>query len=143
MDLRVSLDHITRTHHALLRAELPVLDRLLADAPQGLAVSWRQLSTLLQEHMAKEEHAIFPLIRSIELGGDSAGSLLTAAMRSMSFEHARVTALEQAVRARLEEAGPHRERLEAVLDDLQMHATLEEEVVFPAALARAEELGLA
>ena len=49
--------------------------------------------------MAKEEQAMFPLIRPVEIGDDPTGPLL---------------------------------------DDLQMHATLEEEGVFPTALARAE-----
>lgn len=135
MDLLASLDHITRTHHALLRAELPVLDAALADAPRGLALLWRRFSALVQDHMAKEEQVIFPLVRSVA-HGESVPSL-PAALDTMTFEHAQVTALENALRERLDEAGPHRARLEALLDDLQMHAALEEEVVFPAALAQA------
>lgn len=135
------IDHILDTHHALLHRELPVLDAALRDAPPSLAQPWRQLSYLLQDHLMKEERILFPVIRQLVETGALVHCGVEGPIRQMNHEHAMITQLEATLRQQLPQAGEHEEKLRMVLDDLQVHAALEEDELFPAALARAHALG--
>ena len=71
------IDHILNTHHAYLKSELPrleaMLEKILAkhserhgDVLSALADTFRPMHEELDGHMMKEEHILFPLIRSLE-----------------------------------------------------------------------------
>lgn len=135
------VDHILETHHALLHRELPVLDAALRDAPGPLARPWRTLSGLLRDHLMKEEQILFPVIQRLMASGQLVHCGVEGPIRQMSHEHALITGLESTLRGHLALAGEHEDRLRMVLDDLAVHAALEERELFPAAIAQAHALG--
>jgi regulator of cell morphogenesis and NO signaling len=148
-------DHIVATHHYWLREELPRLTALadkVCDAHAARAPFLRRLSAIvadlaadLELHMQKEELVLFPAIASLERGGpadgisgpvavmeddhDHAGALL-AELRELTGDYVvpawgcrSVQALYQGLR-----------ELEA---DMHVHVHLENNVLFPRALALA------
>lgn len=120
-------EHIVDTHHALLRRELPRVQRAL---PPGSALrrAWDELVGFLDQHMMKEEQILFPQIGVLERTG-SVGCL-AGAMMQMNYEHVVITAIEQRVR-QLAQTSELREDIEFVLDDLAIHACLEDDELFP------------
>jgi iron-sulfur cluster repair protein YtfE (RIC family) len=137
LDLTATLDSVTSTYHALLQSELPALDAALAGTPPVLSHPWRELSSLLRDHVAKEEQLLFPMVRSLARGGIPDGVGLEGLVRQMNFEHACVKPLAAQVRANADLAGAAQDRLVAVLDGLAELVALEDDGVFPAVLALA------
>lgn len=156
-------DHIEKVHHAYLKQELPRLEfltRKVADAherhhPQlhQLREVYRSFASDLLDHMRKEERVVFPLCRRLDRGEipviDSGCSLSTA-IDVLSDEHSQAGhALEifrrltdgyaappdacNTYRAMLDSLS----RLEA---DMRQHVHLENNVLFPAALAAVRAL---
>ncbi|QNN24061.1 iron-sulfur cluster repair di-iron protein [Planctomycetales bacterium ZRK34] len=84
MALTELCDHIEQTHHAYLKTELPRLDAMThkvaavhgADEPRlvELRETFIRFRDELMMHMQKEEHVLFPIIRSMESGDLSAGA---------------------------------------------------------------------
>ncbi len=138
MDL---IDHILETHHALLHRELPVLDAALNGTPDAMSTPWRTLSHLLRDHLMKEERILFPVIQQLVESGELVHCGVQGPINQMNHEHAIITALEATLRENIQLAGEHEEKLRMVLDDLAVHAALEEDELFPAAIARAHALG--
>lgn len=78
--LRELIDHILDTHHVYLERELPrietTLDKVLmvhgAKHPElrELSANFRALRAELEDHMAKEEQILFPMIQSLEASRD-------------------------------------------------------------------------
>lgn len=134
MHLSNTIDRILDTHHALLHAELPEMDRAFASCAPALRGPWRVLSTLLAEHLMKEERILFPTIKQLEAGGPGMGCGLAGPIRQMQHEHGLIEDLEGNVRAHAHLAGALQPRLIALLDDLVKHAHLEDTALFPAAL---------
>lgn len=152
--------HLTDTHHALLRAELPRLEALTAEAirtagPHQEAL--RQSGELLARFAAKmlahldyEEQVVFPLVETIERGGPDA----EAAYRQLAGQASELEAAHVGTGAELDEL--HRicdlvpapsdaepllaELLEAyarVITDTHTHVSLENDVLMPGALGMA------
>ena len=83
------IDHVLAVHHAYLREELPALDQLAnkvatvhgARHPElvELAATVTELRADLEPHMAREELALFPMIRQLVAGDGATASNPTAA----------------------------------------------------------------
>jgi len=157
--------HIQSTHHAFTREQLAHLDIMLerlvrrhAEARPELA-EIRSLYNALRDdlipHLMKEENILFPYIEALEKHSREGASLPAACFGSidhpiaqMESEHEAVTGLLQQLRHTTQAYTPppdactsYRiamlalERLEA---DLLRHIQLENEVLFPQALAMAQ-----
>lgn len=90
--------HIEQTHHAYLKKELPSLLLLLRKVADRHGKTHPELAELVRvfepfaadmfEHMAKEEHVLFPAIRAVEQSaGATGGHGLTAPIACMEHEH--------------------------------------------------------
>lgn len=160
------LDHILGVHHTFVKRELPRLVQLMdkvnrvhganhADTIPEMAAIWKGVAFDLEQHLAKEEEILFPMIRALERGGASGGhgaggghcGGVGAPMRVMEWEH--------------EEAGKQLDRMRTLANgyvppadacgswralwsgldeferDLHMHVHLENYVLFPKARALA------
>ena len=157
MTLTELADHIEATHHAYLKADLPILveqaDRVALrhgerDARLPLvAETVRALASDMLNHMTKEEHILFPLVRALENDGlrpSHCGSIANP-IRQMESEHsdagcavARLRELTEGFLASEDACNTHRAllaglaRLEA---DLHQHVHKENNVLFPRAIA--------
>ncbi len=141
------VDHIVYTFHEPLRTELPRLESIardLRDASAGETVSELLLTFLnlrgeLEDHMAKEEEILFPMIRR----GD--GIMADGPIRMMEDEHEGAVA---ALRRLRELAGGYRlsdddqdgpraalwQGLAALEKIMHEHIYLENDILFPRAL---------
>jgi len=157
--------HILDTHHVFTREQLAHLDIMLERLTRRhgearpelheIQAIFQDLRDDLLPHLLKEENILFPYIEALEQH-QSAGSPLPAAcfgvidnpLRQMESEHAAVTGLLQKLRqATADHALPadacasHRIALQALENleaDLLRHIHLENEVLFPQALALAQ-----
>lgn len=139
------IEHILTRYHASHRAELPELLRLAsrveerhaghAQRPAGLHEALQELAGALEEHMAKEEQILFPLMRH---GGHPMITAPISVMRGEHDEHgerlARIEALTHGLQAP-EDACPTWRALYAglrkLIDDVHDHVHLENNVLFP------------
>ena len=150
-------DHIESTHHRYLHAELPEVDALaakvrgvhgerhpeLADVHRVVA----ELAADLEPHMLKEERILFPAIRALARGAAHEFPFGTVRnpIRMMSVEHDRAGELLAELRAVTagyavpdDGCASYRslyERLEQLETDTHRHIHLENNVLFPAAIA--------
>lgn len=152
------IGHLTSSHHALLRAELPRLAALTAEAARtpGPHQAWlRQSATRLARfaadmigHLDHEEQVIFPLILAIERGGpeaDAARRALRGQLAALEMAHVGTGAeldelhrICDTVPAQADAEPVLAELLEAyarVITDTHAHVVLENEVLLPRALA--------
>lgn len=143
------IGHILASYHDKHRRDLPELIRLAArveavhrdhpDCPHGLAAALRDTLAELELHMQKEEQILFPMIgRGM---GRAAGGPISV-MNSEHDEHGeRLRRLEQLAHNfelppgacntwRATYSGVH-----ALVDDVMEHIHLENNVLFPRALA--------
>ena len=149
-------EHIEATHHAYLHAELPELVALAAKVASvhaerhpelgEVGVLVNELAADLEPHMLKEERILFPAIRAL-LAGTRAFPFGTVRnpIAMMSIEHDRAGDLLAALRAatvgyRVPDDGcaSYRalyERLAHMEADTHLHIHLENNVLFPAAVA--------
>jgi regulator of cell morphogenesis and NO signaling len=139
------LDHILARYHARHREELPDLIALarkvervhhdVPEAPLGLADALGRITADIDAHMQKEEHVLFPAMRSGHAGG------LSAPIGVMRGDHARhtddIAKLEALTRGfnLPEGACGSWQRLYAGVsgfcNELQEHMRIENEVLFP------------
>lgn len=141
MDAVALTQDILDTHHALLHRELPRLNQVFSrgDLPAKLAEPWAKLHRLLSDHLAKEELILFPSVRALATTGSSDGCAPDGPIMQLHVEHRQIAALSDQIRAASSYAGPDRDALLRLLDDLHTHAAKEDEQLFPAALALMEE----
>jgi regulator of cell morphogenesis and NO signaling len=150
------VDHIERTHHDYLRAELPRLSGLLEKVVRAHGDNSPYLHTLrdtfepfradLEQHMAKEEKVLFPWIRRNEATGTGGVSLasLGSPIAVMEAEHEDAGAALEEFRALTNgyvapptACGTFRALLDALAtleQDMHRHVHLENSVLFPRAL---------
>lgn len=154
--------HIVTTYHDPLRQEMPRLEGMAArvarvhgaKAPQLLPrieAIVGELSADLNEHMRKEELVLFPAIRAIERGA-AAGIPLAQPIRVMESEHDRAGELLFELRRLTqgyvapEWACATARALYQGLSELEaamhVHVHLENNVLFPRALAFADDVAL-
>ena len=144
-----AVDEIERTYHASHRRELPALVELAtkvervhgerAECPRGLAEHLRALHDELEQHMLKEERVLFPLIR------EGLGFQCAAPIRVMEQEHEDAAGALRRTRALTGDLVAPAcacttwralyARLEVFERELMEHAGLENNVLFPRALA--------
>jgi regulator of cell morphogenesis and NO signaling len=150
-------DHIEATHHAYLHQELPELRALAAkvrDVHVGRHAELAQVSALVDElvadlepHLLKEERVLFPAIRQMAAGPEHDRPFGTVAnpIRMMVLEHDRAGELLAQLRDVSAEyavpddaCGSYRSlygRLAHLEADTHRHIHLENNVLFPAAIA--------
>jgi regulator of cell morphogenesis and NO signaling len=148
--------HIEATHHRYLHSELPELGTLAVKVagvhreghPELVAVGRlvAELGAELEPHMLKEERVLFPAIRAL-VGGvrEFPFGTVRNPIRMMSLEHDRAGELLAELRATTDDyrvpddgCASYRslyERLERLEADTHRHIHLENNVLFPAAIA--------
>jgi len=157
------IDHIIEKHHGFLWKDLPrlatILDKLIeADGPKH-SDSLRALSGLytglqqeLEQHMAKEENILFPLIRQMEEAHTGRamppGMPVIGPIQAMEMQHKatgnallqmrQITAGYQAPEDACLTYRTLLQGLESVEVDLHEHLHLENNILFPRALALAD-----
>ncbi len=140
------IGHILARYHDTHRRELPELLRLAArvgaapcrprhGAGRSAAPRWQELASALDEHMAKEEQILFPLMMQ---GGHP---MIASPIGRMRFEHdehgERLARLEELTHglALPEDACPTWRALYAglrkLIDDVHEHVHLENNLLFP------------
>jgi len=137
MDISALAQHILDTHHVLLKKELPRIDAALRlqNAPPSVLQPWSELRVLLESHLMKEEVILFPNILALARGENVVGCGFSGPIAQMNHEHNIIAQLEADLRAALPDAGDEADAIEAMLDDLAVHARREDEELFPAVLA--------
>lgn len=147
--LRSLVDHIVAHYHQQLRVSLPRIESLgqsLADASADDAAAtaaelldvFRGLRVELEDHMAKEEHILFPMIS----GGQ--GFMADGPIAMMEAEHA---AADEAIQILHDLTDGYRpasdastecvalwRELERFAQEMHEHIYLENEILFPRAL---------
>jgi regulator of cell morphogenesis and NO signaling len=139
------IEHILARYHETHRSELPELLRLAArveerhaanaQVPAGLHAALQELAAALDEHMAKEEQILFPLMLH---GGHPMIHAPISVMRGEHDEHgarlARIETLTHGLQLP-EEACPTWRALytglRKLIDDVHEHVHLENNVLFP------------
>lgn len=146
------IDHIVERYHEVHRRELPALIDLAREvetSPPGHAALPAELSRLLQTmrlelemHMCKEEHIVFALIKEGE--GPLIASTIEMMMLDHEAHHDMLRQLESLTAgcAPSDDADPTRHALYSglrkLIDDLIAHIDLENNVLFPRFLNRAD-----
>jgi len=160
------IDHIVKTHHGFLRKQLPRIAELFEKVTRAhgerhgkilerLQRVFASLRDDLDAHLAKEE-ALFPYIRSVEVcanaRGDRLGALRTEvqnSIRQLVCEHDRAgLALAELARITSNYLAPTDARptfaelyeaLQKLQTDLHEHVHLENNILFPKAVALAQD----
>lgn len=142
------VDFIERRYHAGLRADLPVLielarkvERVHRDkptCPRGLTSHLEYMAEAIDDHLAKEEQVLFPIVRA------GRGRMAACPVQVMESEHEdhgrsleRLKELTGGFRAPAEACGSWNALytgLARLTDELVEHIHLENNVVFPRAL---------
>jgi regulator of cell morphogenesis and NO signaling len=149
-------DHIEKTHHAFMKAELPRLIEMagrVARKHGGRDARLQEVATIVAalademlNHMQKEELILFPIIRQLEAGppnGFHCGSIANP-IRQMEVEHesaggalVRLRALTDGFKPDGEACNTHRVLLAGLAEveaDLHRHVHKENNVLFPRAV---------
>lgn len=142
------VDFIERRYHAALRADLPVLielarkvERVHADkptCPRGLTSHLEHMNEAIEDHLAKEEQVLFPIVRA------GRGRMAACPVQVMEREHEdhgrsleRLKELTASFRVPAEACASWTALytgLARLADELVEHIHLENNVVFPRAL---------
>jgi regulator of cell morphogenesis and NO signaling len=148
-ELPAVIEHILQRYHEPLRRELPVLiasaraveadNQAQPSCPHGLATHLEQVQLSVESHLQKEERILFPLI----LGGRGANAHIP--IKVMMDEHGdhlanlkRTIALTQGFALPSDASQAWRDlyaALRRLEQDLCDHIALENEILFPRALA--------
>ena len=133
MEVAELITHILDTHHAPLKAAMPSIDaRLEAQgAPDRLMKPWRSLKLVLEEHLNKEENFFFPNVLAVVGGEPAHAPAFEGPLAQMAHEHQQIRSLQEEVRDNLDAAGDVRADLLALIEDLDVHATREDDDLFP------------
>ncbi|EKM0361828.1 iron-sulfur cluster repair protein YtfE [Cronobacter turicensis] len=143
------IDHIIVRYHDRHREQLPVLilqatkvERVHADkpgVPKGLAKYLSMLHEELTSHMMKEERVLFPMIKQ------GMGSQATGPISVMESEHDEAGELLEVIKHTTNNVTPPPEActtwralyngINELIDDLMNHISLENNTLFPRALA--------
>jgi regulator of cell morphogenesis and NO signaling len=151
--------HIVETHHGYMKTQLPRLEAMLqkivdahsarhSDVLAPLAATYRAMKEELDGHLLKEEMILFPLIRALESGFERrnfyCGSVQNP-IRMMVMEHdsaggalARMRQLTASYTPPPDACNTFRAfyfELAAMEADLHQHIHLENNILFPRAIA--------
>ncbi|MDH3583298.1 MAG: hemerythrin domain-containing protein [Phycisphaerae bacterium] len=151
-------DHIVATHHAYLRQQIPRLKELIERARADGRDEGTQLRAIhelfdpfmaeVELHMQREEELAFPMIRQLEKAledGGVYGGGLDVSIMDLRHDHAEATRVLGVFRALTDDyaipgtaSDVYAElmtELEALEIDMIEHTRLENEVLFPRAIA--------
>lgn len=149
-------DHIEAVHHRYLHEELPALDALATKVAEVHGARHPELTDVrrlvselcadLEPHLLKEERILFPAIRALTAGTrDFPFGTVRSPIRMMSLEHDRAGELLAELRTTTnaydvpaDGCASYRmlyERLAHLEADTHRHIHLENNVLFPAAIA--------
>ena len=157
--LDVQCVDIVERYHAALHRSLPKIRDELAevcgtgasDALREVRLAFSDLSDLIEGHLAKEEHLLFPALEALAAADRETGRrpqttfvTILHPIRLMETEHRRIElALQQVFDLALEIAEPESlmpgwrrclSELARLQSDLTEHHRSEDEILFPAAL---------
>lgn len=158
MDVADLVDHIERTHHAYLHAELPRLDALaqkVAGVHGGthpelieLLADIKELRDDLEPHLAKEETVLFPILRQLSETDAAPSAAPSRPIAVMTAEHETTGALLERIRTRTngftvppDACTSYRQLYTGLADleaDTHLHVHKENNVLFPAVLGETE-----
>ena len=153
------MQHIVVRHHAYLRKELPLMERLIARVRETrgradantlapLEKVFRFFKRELENHLRREEEVLFPLIRQLETASISGAKLprfpfgpIANPIGIMEEDHdaerrqmQKMLVLTGNYTGPAEAANVFRslfERLEALESDMRLHVHLEDHILFP------------
>lgn len=153
--------HIVVRHHAYLRKELPLMERLVARVRETrgradvntlapLEKVFRFFKRELENHLRREEEVLFPLIRQLETASNSGAKLprfpfgsITNPIGIMEEDHdAEGRQMQKMLVLTGNYTGPAEtanafhslfRRLEALASDMRLHVHLEDHILFPRA----------
>jgi regulator of cell morphogenesis and NO signaling len=154
------IDFIVSTHHAYVRSAMPAIARHLAKLGEvhgsrhpelaRVAAYFQQIVADLSQHMAKEEHVLFPYVRDLAEAGDTCGrthspfGTVANPIRMMEREHQEVGDALRLIRELTRGyVAPDdgcttyaitMAELHQFERDLHRHVHLENNVLFPAAM---------
>src|SRR5262245_9694419 len=154
------VDHIVSIHHAYVRQAMPTIARYLAKLVEvhgarhpelsRVEAHFARLSSDLAQHMLKEEHVLFPYVRDLAAGGSgqclpSPFGTVENPIRMMRREHREAADEMEAIRTLTGGYVPPADgcttynvclaELRRFEDDLHRHVHLENNVLFPKAIA--------
>ena len=160
------VDHILRVHHAFLRKQLPRIAELFEKVVQAygerdgntlerLQRVFTSLRNDVDAHLAREEEILFPYIRSVEVcanaRGDRLGTLradVQSSIRQLVCEHdraglalAELAGITSNYLAPTDACPTFTELYDALRElrtDLRRHVHLENNILFPKAVALAQ-----
>lgn len=159
--MRDVIAHIQQRYHQPLRDELPRLSLMLAKVVQRhgermpdvllpLQSTFEQFHDELLEHMAKEDQGIFPAISALESGASGSPAVsqwLKDPLEMLVADHAGAETALARMRQLTDSYTPPADAcptfrglyygLAELERDMQIHIHLENEILFPRALARA------
>ncbi|MFN8061313.1 MAG: iron-sulfur cluster repair di-iron protein [Vicinamibacterales bacterium] len=154
--LGVLIGHIVATYHEALREELPRLRQMVARVREAhrdkapllldrLEATVTEVADDLRDHLHKEELVLFPAIERLALGRGDLRMPIEMPIAAMEHEHARLDALLKAMRELTAGYTPPAwacatcralfEGLASLERELHAHVHLENNVLFPRALA--------
>jgi regulator of cell morphogenesis and NO signaling len=154
------IDHIITTHHAYLRHELPRLSGLVQKVAgvhgsthpelNGVLLTFSTMGGELTAHMVKEEGALFPAVKGLEVGGTAVdgGSADSTTLHMLEDEHEAVGQALATIRSLTRDFVPppgacnsYRAMLDGLNDlerDTHQHIHKENNVLFPKVAALRE-----
>lgn len=98
-----------------------------------LAAPWAHFVEGMTDHMKVEEQVVFPAIRALALGQDPGSRDFEAPLHEMQFELDEIATIADALRSAAQEAMDLEDDLLELLDELDVHAQKEQDVLFPVA----------
>lgn len=155
-------DHIVDKHHQYVAASIPVLDELTAKVARvhgerhpelvRIAQHYHAVARELEGHMQKEEYVLFPYIRQMTAAKQTGQPIPTPMfgtiqnpIRMMESEHEAAGSGMEAIRALSSDYTPPVDactsyrvlfaKLQEFEQDLHRHVHLENNILFPAAVA--------
>lgn len=163
MDLAQLVDHLETTHHQYLHDELPRLSALAAKVVgvhgdrhpelRHVQQAYEALRSDLEPHLMKEERVLFPMVRQLAAATTSPSfhcATLTNPIRVMLTEHDRAGELLAQLRTATGDHLPPADACASYRDlyasfalleaDTHLHIHKENNVLFPAVVAKEQEL---
>jgi regulator of cell morphogenesis and NO signaling len=153
--LHALIDHVVETYHERLREDLPRLQVFAGKARRAhgareesfhrVGEALDQLSAELIDHMRKEEMVLFPAVRLLEAGDGRQAAWIAAPVTMMELEHEHAGALLEELRAATHgyvvpewtcaTVRALYQGLAQLERDMHLHVHLENNILFPRALA--------
>lgn len=121
--------------HVTARATLERLDARVRSgtADPRLIAPWAHFTRGIRAHLAEEELVLFPALRELAHGRAPPTETWRQMLDEMERELAEMETLSTALRSAARDAGPLEAELLDLLDDLEVHARVEEQELLPAA----------